>query len=293
MLQSMTGYGAYTKQIGNRDFSFEIKGVNSRYLDIRVYLPRDYYRLENEIKEQISKYVNRGKVDLYINIVALPDTNVEVVINENLFLEYYGKVNNAMDLVDNKQDINIDYILSQPDVLVTKELEINVEEEKEDILQAIGLACEEFVEMRTREADSLVVSIKEQLEEIQKQNEVIAKRAETVVDEYRVKLEARIEELLPDNVEVDQDKLSNEIAYFADKAGVDEELVRIDSHVEQFIFNLNESGKIGRKLDFLIQELNREINTVGSKSSDIIITNAVVELKSVIEEIREQVQNLE
>src|SRR6056297_2900844 len=293
MLQSMTGYGTHTKQIGNRDFTFEIKGVNHRYLDIRVHLPRDYYKLESEIKDLISNFVNRGKVDLYINVKTLPTTDIEVEVNEKLFAEYYNKINSALKNIKKKQEINIDYILSQPNILSTKEPEVEIDEQREDIYSAISEACKELVMMREKEAKNLVASIKEQLNQIESHLEIISKRADTVVVEYRKKLEEKITDLLPEDVAVDQDKLANEVAYYADKAGIDEEIVRVGSHVDQFYHNLKKEGKVGRKLDFLVQELNREINTIGSKSSDVTITNTVVEMKSIIEKIREQVQNLE
>ncbi len=293
MLQSMTGYGTHTKQIGNRDFTFEIKGVNNRYLDIRVHLPRDYYKLESEIKDLISNFVNRGKVDLYINVKTLPTTDIEVEINEKLLTEYYEKINSALENIKQEQKINIDYILSQPNIVSTKEPEIEIDDQREDILSAIAEACKELVNMRQMEAKNLVESIKEQLNQIETYLERVSERADTVVVEYKEKLEGKIKDLLPEDVDVDQDKLANEVAYYADKAGIDEEIVRVNSHVDQFYYNLKKDGKIGRKLDFLVQELNREINTIGSKSSDVTITNAVVELKSIIEKIREQVQNLE
>lgn len=293
MLQSMTGYGTHTKQIGNRDFTFEIKGVNNRYLDIRVHLPRDYYKLESEIKDLVSNFVNRGKVDLYINVKTLPTTDIEVEINEKLLTEYYEKINSALENIKQEQKINIDYILSQPNIVSTKEPEIEIDDQREDILSAIAEACKELVNMRQMEAKNLVESIKEQLNQIETYLERVSERADTVVVEYKEKLEGKIKDLLPEDVDVDQDKLANEVAYYADKAGIDEEIVRVNSHVDQFYYNLKKDGKIGRKLDFLVQELNREINTIGSKSSDVTITNAVVELKSIIEKIREQVQNLE
>jgi uncharacterized protein (TIGR00255 family) len=289
----MTGYGTYTTQIGNRDFTFEIKGVNNRYLDIRVHLPRDYYKLENEIKELISSFVNRGKVDLYINVKTLPSMDIEVEINEKLFKEYFEKINSTLKHFEQNQKVNIEYILSQPNIVSTKEPEIEIDEEKEDIFNAISKACEEFVNMRKLEAKTLISSIDSQLDEVITEIQSIEKRSDSVVIEYKQKLEEKIKDLLPTEVEIDKDKLANEVAYYADKAGIDEEIVRVESHVKQFRQNLNRSGKVGRKLDFLVQELNREINTIGSKSSDVTITNAVVELKSIIEKIREQVQNLE
>ncbi len=293
MLQSMTGYGTHATQIGNRDFTFEIKGVNNRYLDIRVHLPRDYYKLENDIKELISSFVNRGKVDLYVNVKTLPTMDIEVDINKKLFKEYFDKIDSTITDFNLDQNVNIEYILSQPNILTTKEPEINIEEEKEVFLSSIARACEEFVEMRKIEAKSLVSSIDSQLKEVLDEVRLIEDRSQTVVVEYKEKLEEKIKDLLPTGVDVDQDKLANEVAYYADKAGIDEEIVRVKSHVKQFYNNLNKSGKVGRKLDFLVQELNREINTIGSKSSDVTITNSVVELKSIIEKIREQVQNLE
>ncbi|MFP4456180.1 MAG: YicC/YloC family endoribonuclease [Clostridia bacterium] len=293
MLQSMTGYGMHTEQIGNRDFTFEVKGVNNRYLDVRVHLPRDYYKLESEIKDLISTFVNRGKVDLYINFKTLPDTDIEVEINEKLMNEYYHKISSALKGIKQEQKVNIDFILSQPNIVTTKEPEIEIDDQRDEILEAISKACKEFVSMRKMEANNLVKSINEQLNQIQTQLALVSERSNSVVIEYKEKLEEKIGDLLPEDVEVDQDKLANEVAYYADKAGIDEEIVRISSHVNQFHHNLKSERKVGRKLDFLVQELNREINTIGSKSSDVPITNAVVELKSIIEKIREQVQNLE
>jgi uncharacterized protein (TIGR00255 family) len=289
----MTGYGSSTLLIGNRDFSFEIKGVNNRYLDVRVHLPRDYYKLENDIKEKISSYVNRGKVDLYINYKTLPEASSKVDIDKALVKEYYGAIQNIADDFDYDDDISLQFILSQPNVMTLIEPEIELEEEKVHIINAVALACEEFVQMRENEATNLIKSIKGQLDSLSTEVDKVEKRSSLIVDEYKQKLEQRIKELLSDSVEVDQDRLANEVAYYADKAGIDEEIVRVHSHVDQFNKILKEDNKIGRKLDFLVQEFNREINTIGSKSSDVTITNSVVEMKSIIEKIREQVQNLE
>ncbi|MFW6030893.1 MAG: YicC/YloC family endoribonuclease, partial [Halanaerobiales bacterium] len=185
MLQSMTGYGMHTEQIGNRDFTFEVKGVNNRYLDVRVHLPRDYYKLESEIKDLISTFVNRGKVDLYINFKTLPDTDIEVEINEKLMNEYYHKISSALKGIKQEQKVNIDFILSQPNIVTTKEPEIEIDDQRDEILEAISKACKEFVSMRKMEANNLVKSINEQLNQIQTQLALVSERSNSVVIEYK------------------------------------------------------------------------------------------------------------
>lgn len=293
MLQSMTGYGSSAVNIGSRVYSIEIKGVNHRYLDIKIRLPREYYQFEETFRKEISQYITRGRVDVFIHYEKGVDSNKEIVVDKQLAQAYHQELKELAQMFQIAQQPSIEFIASRPDVIIMQEPELDLEESAAKISEALKEACSKFVSMRTTEAEVLAKAMKEQLTELQSYREQIKQRAPEVVKEYQAKLRERIELLLDKSVELNEDKLSNEIAFFADRASIDEELVRLDSHVRQFDDILTDGDTVGRKMDFLVQEMNREVNTIGSKSSDIEISRNVVEMKSIIEKIREQVQNIE
>ncbi|QOR36197.1 YicC family protein [Clostridium sp. 'deep sea'] len=293
MLQSMTGYGNSTVEIGNRNYTIELKGVNHRYLDIKIRLPREYFQLEEVIRKEISKDISRGRVDVYIHYDKNVDEDKEIIVDKNLAKVYYEQLTALVKEFKMKDSPSIEFIASRPDVVIMKEPEQDMEEVTKILLKAVNEASSKFKSMRIVEAKALSKTMINQLNELESYRQLVAKRSPEVVKEYKDKLQDRIKQLLDKNVEINQDRLCNEVVYFADRSSIDEEVVRLKSHVNQFKSIIEKGGPVGRKLDFLVQEMNREVNTTGAKSSDLEISSSVVEMKSIIEKIREQVQNIE
>ncbi len=293
MVMSMTGYGKgeYENQLYR--FKIEIKSVNHRYIDINIKSPRQIGYLEETIKKQIKEYLTRGKIDVYIYLEYLNESQVEVNIDTELARSYYSALEKLKDDLNLEDEIKLENILDITDLVKTKKRDVDEDAIWEVLSNGLNIALKNISSMREEEGRELKKDILLKMENINKNIEIIEKRSPQVVIEYKNKLNDRISELLENNTLLDKDRLSNEVAIFADKASIDEEIVRLKSHINQLYLILEEEDSIGRKLDFLIQEFNREINTIGSKSSDTIITENVVELKSDIEKIREQIQNIE
>ena len=293
MLQSMTGYGNSTVEIGNRNYTIELKGVNHRYLDIKIRLPREYFQLEEVIRKEISKDISRGRVDVYIHYDKNVDEEKEIIVDKNLAKVYYEQLTDLVKEFKMSDSPSIEFIASRPDVVIMKEPEQDMEEVTKILLKAVNEASSKFKSMRIVEAKALAKAMINQLNELESYRQRVAIRSPEVVKEYKDKLQDRIKQLLDKNVEINQDRLCNEVVYFADRSSIDEEVVRLKSHINQFKSIIEKGGPVGRKLDFLVQEMNREVNTTGAKSSDLEISSSVVEMKSIIEKIREQVQNIE
>lgn len=290
---SMTGYGKGEDENELYRFKIEIKSVNHRYIDINVKLPRQINYLEEVIKKETKEYLFRGKIDIYINLEYLNESQTDIEIDENLAKSYYNALTELKDNLNLKDEISLDNIVNIPDIIKTKRREIDEENILGVLKNALNISLKNISSMREKEGIELKNDILLKLINIKEYVKVIEDRSPTVVIEYKTKLNDRINELIENDTILDKDRLNNEVAFFADKASIDEEIVRLNSHIKQLELILKEEGSIGRKLDFLIQEFNREINTIGSKSSDTIITSHVVELKSEIEKIREQIQNIE
>ncbi len=293
MVMSMTGYGKGEYENELYRFKIEVKSVNHRYIDISVKSPRQISYLEETIKKQAKEYLIRGKIDIYINLEYLNESQIEVKIDSDLASSYYKAIEKLKKDLNLKDEIKLDNILNISDIVKTQNRDVDEDSVWEALSNALKIALEAISIMRLEEGKELKKDIILKIENIKTYIEVIEERAPEVVIEYKNKLNDRIKELIENTAILDKDRLSNEVAIFADKASIDEEIVRLNSHIKQLYLILDESGSIGRKLDFLIQEFNREINTIGSKSSDTIITAHVVELKSEIEKIREQIQNIE
>lgn len=294
LIKSMTGFGRGEMNDGIRSFTVEIKSVNHRYNDTLVKMPKHISYLEEGVKKQVRNAVNRGRVEVYINLEYVGEGEVEV----NVDLELAKSYRNALDLlckeIGLKNEFSVELFTKFPDILKTKKKEDDEDEVWLCLSQALDEALKNLVTMRTEEGEELAKNIRSKLLNIKGIVSEIEKRAPTIVIEYKEKLWNRIRELLEEKYEIDETKLANEVAYFADKSSIDEEIVRLYSHVNQFIDTLKtDEDSVGRKLDFLVQEMNREVNTIGSKVGDISITNFVVELKSEMEKIREQIQNIE
>lgn len=292
MIKSMTGYGRSVHENKGREYSVEIKSVNNRFSDINVKMPRSLNYLEEKIKKEILKSISRGKVDLYISFNNNSDTGKTIKINTEIAKTYINelkRLSNNADIIDN---INIMDISRFPDVL-----NIKIDEEAEEIIEqelmiALKRAIESFIDMREKEGSKIKQDLENRINVISDKIKQISNISSGLVDEYIVKLESRIKELLKTDV-VDQTRLSQEVVIYSDKCSVEEEITRLKSHISQFLNLTNENIAVGKKLDFLIQEMNRETNTIGSKANNLEITNLVVDIKTELENIREQVQNIE
>ena len=295
MIRSMTGYGRGEGAYDGVNITIELRSVNNRYLDCGIKMPRTYIFAEEALKERVQSKVGRGKVDVFVNIAHIGGEALSVTVNEELAKSYIDALWRLYEL-GNGQTVQMDYRATDlarfPDVLTVEKQEEDMDSMKAQLLEVLDLAIEDFNAMRTREGAKLAEDILSRAETIESLTAVVEERSPKTVAEYRARLEAKMQEVLQ-NVQIDQNRLLTEAAIFADKVAVDEETVRLRSHLEQLRDMLAKGGAVGRKLDFLIQEFNREANTIGSKCNDIDITRTVVDIKAEIEKIREQVQNIE
>lgn len=293
MIRSMTGYGKGEHENQLYRFSVEMKSVNHRYNDIYIRMPKHISYLEEKIKRIIKNEIKRGKIDVFINLEYLEDSAMDVKVDIPLAKSYKSALNELILELDLKDYVKLNNILHMDNVINSERKDVDEEEIEDCLKKAINIGLEQMVNMRMAEGKELKEDMILKLKNVEENLIFIEKRAPNVVLEYKEKLSERIEELLNDDIDLDEDKLNNEVAFFADRSSIDEEIVRLKSHIKQFYLILEEENSIGRKLDFLIQELNREINTIGSKSNDISISKLVVDIKSELEKIREQVQNIE
>jgi uncharacterized protein (TIGR00255 family) len=291
MIKSMTGFGRGEASQDHITFSVDIKTVNHRYSDIAVRMPRTVSALEEKVREYIGTKLNRGKMDIYINYDSFgQDTKVKV--DTNLAAAYVEALQTLKTQFGAKDDITLSLLTRFSDVL-----KLDTEEQDLDFLwgilrKALEQAVEALVEMRSREGERLRWDMLNKLDSIKGAVDEIAAKSATLVDEYRNKLYEKIKELAKD-IQLDENRLLTEVAIFADKSTIDEEIVRLGSHIQELKKTLSLKVPVGKKLDFIVQEMNREINTIGSKCSDLSVVNSVIEVKSIIEKIREQVQNIE
>lgn len=292
MIRSMTGFGRGDCQEDGKEFQVEIKTVNHRYSDVFIKMPRQVGFLEEKVRDMVGKAISRGKIDVYVTYNNSGDDSKSVMFDEALAKTYISAVEALRDKFGLRDDISVSLISKYPDVLKVEQAE-----EDEDKLwlmlnAAVENALSSLINMREIEGEGLKTDLLARALYIEKILREISLRAPEVVREYKLKLETRIKDLL-EQQNMDENRLAMEIAIFADRCSIDEEIVRLGSHLGQMKETLNIQQPIGRKLDFLIQEMNREINTIGSKANDLAITRNVVEIKSEIEKMREQVQNIE
>lgn len=293
MIKSMTSFGRAQSEEGkDLCFSIEMKSVNHRYLDINIRMPKTMLSLEERIRNIISKRLNRGKVDVFINYKNYSNSSGKAVLNMELARSYYTCLKEIADNLDVADDISVTKIARFPDVITIEEQEENLEEIFREIAPLVESSLNLMEEMRLREGLKLKEDILVKLELIENDVKKIEELADTVPKNYKKKLEERLNELLS-GVDIDESRIALEVAIFSDKAAVDEEITRLKSHLGQIRNTLALDEPIGRKLDFIIQEMNREANTIASKSSDINMTNIVIEIKNTLEKIREQIQNIE
>ena len=292
MIRSMTGYGRGRAELNCRDITVEIRSVNNRFLDCTVKMPHAYAFAEDAVKTRIKCGVARGKLDVYVTILSIGADKSVIALNESVAESYISALRQLRDKYDLRDDISVMNISRFPDVLsVTKEEE-DVESLTADICSVLDSALENYTAMRETEGERLKADIEGRLDTILAFTSKVEERSPETVSKYRERLEARMREVLENN-SIDESRIVTEAAILADKIAVDEETVRLRSHVSQLRGMLEEGGAIGRKADFLIQEFNREANTIGSKCTDLDISKVVVNIKAEIEKIREQIQNIE
>ena len=288
----MTGYGRGENTVNGYTITVELRSVNNRYLDCNVRIPRLYLFAEEAIKSRVQNTISRGKVDVFVTLESTGEQKLNVSLNKPVADGYYTALRELANTYELSNDISVSLLSRFPEVLVAEKAEDNVEQTAKDICSVLDHALADFDQMRTREGARLKDDILSRALTIEEKVSLVEKRSPETVSEYRARLEARMNEVLA-NTQLDPARILTEAAIFADKVAVDEETVRLRSHIAQLREMLEKGGAVGRKLDFLIQEFNREANTIGSKCSDIEIARHVVDVKAEIEKIREQIQNLE
>lgn len=291
-LLSMTGYGSAKGSVEGQEITVELKSVNNRYLDCSVRLPRNFLFAEDTVKQAVSAGVSRGKVDVFVSAQASQDSGTVVSVNEELARGYRDAVARIAETLGLESGLNAFSLARFPDVLTAERRELDKDKAAAALSEITAKAVEEFNAMREREGERLRRDMLGKLETIEGLVSVVEERSPQTVKEYRERLEARLRDILADR-SLDEQRVITEAAIFADRTAVDEETVRLRSHIAQFRTMLEEGSPIGRKMDFLVQEFNRESNTIGSKCSDASLAKVVVDLKSEIEKIREQLQNVE
>ena len=294
MIKSMTGFGRSEYNDGKRNIIVEIKTVNHRYADISVRMPRRYSFVEDKVKTTIKEKIKRGKIDVSIMVENLTENDVNIKLNTMIAQQYYDNLKELQRQFDVTGDITLQYLAGMPDVLKSIPDVDDEEEMTKCILQPVREAAANLEEMRMVEGEKLAQDLIMRVEIITGLVDQIEERAELVPKAYTEKLRERIQELIGNSVTVPEDRILVEAAIFADKCNITEELTRLNSHMDQMKSIIEKSSQPdGKKLDFLVQEMNREANTIGSKANDITVTNLMLQVKAEIEKIREQVQNIE
>ena len=288
----MTGYGSAKGMSGKTAVSIELRSVNNRFLDCSVRSPRGFATVEDAVKEHVQKYISRGKVDVFITIDSSQSDNVSITVNRPLADAYYAAIRELSETYSIPNDNSAVSLARIPDVLRVEKTELDIEALTADICTILDEALEGFDVMRSAEGRRLYDDISARLDEIERLTSLAEERSPQTVAEYRSRLLAKMTEVLQ-STNIDENRILLEAALFADKVAINEEIVRLRSHVSQLRGMLDSGVPVGRKIDFLIQELNREANTIGSKGNDTEMAHIVVDLKAEIEKVREQVQNIE
>lgn len=292
MIKSMTGFGRYEIVEEERKITVEMKSVNHRYLDVTIKMPKKLNFFETAIRNELKNYIQRGKVDVFVTYEDFTESNICVKYNKELAAEYMKYLEQMQKDFSLDNDIRVSALSRYPEVLSMEEQTIDEEELWQLLDRAVKGAAEGFVESRIREGENLRNDLIAKLDGMLGHVDYITKRSPEIIEEYKQKLTDKVKELLSD-AQIDESRLLMEVTIFADKVCLDEELVRLRSHIETTKDNLVQGGSIGRKLDFIAQEMNREANTILSKTNDLEVSNHAIELKTEIEKVREQIQNIE
>lgn len=292
LIRSMTGYGRGEAVVHGRSITVEVRSVNNRYLDCTVKMPRIYIFAEDAVKTRVQEHISRGKVDVFFTIGPSENGDVTISVNKPVADGYYAALCALRDGYGLKDDISTSLLSRFQDVFLVEKTQEDLEVVSTDLCSVLELALEDFDAMRTREGEKLRQDVENRAKTIAGLTGRVEERAPGIVADYRARLTTRMQEVLQ-NTQLDEGRILTEAAIYADKVAVDEELVRLRSHLSQLDHMLKQGGSIGRKLDFLIQEFNREANTIGSKCNDIETAGYVVDIKAELEKIREQIQNIE
>ena len=292
MIKSMTGFGRCELQEADRKITVEMKSVNHRYLDVTIKMPKKLNFFEAAIRNELKNYIQRGKVDIFITYEDYTESNVCVKYNKELAAEYLEYLNQMAKEFSLDNDVRVSTLSRFPEIFTMEEQTIDEETLWNLLDRAVRGAAEGFVETRIKEGENLKDDLCQKLNGMLEHVVFITERSPEIIEEYKTKLTDKVKELLEDS-QIDENRLLQEVTIYADKVCVDEELVRLKSHIEAMRDALLQGGSIGRKLDFIAQEMNREANTILSKSGDLEITNRAIELKTEIEKVREQIQNIE
>lgn len=293
MIKSMTGFGRGECNIDNRSMTIEMKSVNHRYCDINIRMPRKLIYLENTLKGMIKNELTRGKIDVFVTYQDNSEKSSSIVYNESLATQYMGYFNKMADEFNIENDVYVSSLSRYPEVLKLEDQDDDDEEILQElVMTALKEAISKISETRFTEGQLLKVDLKAKLNEMLVYVDKLKEISPAVIEDYRVKLETRIAEMM-DQTLLDKDRLALEVAVFADKSCVDEEIVRLESHITHMRDTLDSKEAVGRKLDFISQEMNREANTVLSKANNINVANQGIDLKTLIEKVREQIQNIE
>lgn len=292
MIKSMTGFGRCEFTDEKRKFTVELKSVNHRYLDVNIKMPKKLNFFESSIRALLKEYIERGKADVYITYEDYTEDNYALKYNSALAAQYLDYLNRMAEEFGLENDIRVSNLSRYPDVLVMEEQDVDEKELWDGLERALRGACEQFVASRIKEGESLKVDLIDKLDHMISYVDFIEKRSPQIMEEYRKRLEDKIKEILGDR-QMDDGRIATEVTIYADKVCVDEETVRLRSHINTTKDTLLEGGSIGRKLDFIAQEMNREANTILSKANNIEISDTGINLKTSIEKVREQIQNIE
>ncbi len=292
MIKSMTGFGRCEVAENSRKFTVEIKSVNHRYLDVNIKVPKALNFFETAIRSELKSYISRGKVDVFVSYEDYSERTSTVRYNRDVAQEYLKFMTQMGQEFGLDNDVRVSVLARFPEVFSMEEASVDEEELWKELRRAVTGAAEMFVDARIAEGGNLKEDLLEKLKNMRRLVEFISERSPRIVTEYRRKLEEKVRELLED-MELDEGRLLTEVTIFADKVCVDEEIVRLRSHIDTTAATLQAGGSVGRKLDFIAQEMNREANTILSKANDLEISNCAIELKTEIEKVREQIQNIE
>lgn len=293
MIKSMTGYGRARHTSENISILVEMKSVNHRYSDVSVRLPKSLLIYEEKVKRLVQQQVHRGKIDVFITVEGDHFVERSLVVDWDLLSQYVSTIEAIKQEHQLSSTLSVRDLMMLPELFQVTENERVTDEFENVLLETVSEAAQQLVAMREREGDVLKQNLYEKLQHMSRVHDHLEGYAPTVASAYEQRLEQKIRSLLQDDMEVSEDRILTEVAVFSEKASIDEELTRVKSHLSQFHAILSTGGVVGRKLDFLVQELNREINTIGSKANDVNISREVVELKSELEKIKEQIQNIE
>ena len=292
MVRSMTGFGRERMVLNGRDILVEIKSVNHRYSELTVKVPRAYSYIEEPLKKLVHNDISRGKTELMISITNAETSDAVVKLNLSIAQGYINALKDANNMLGLMNDLSLSQIMNFPDVFNVSKAEDNEDDILNDVKQVTAAASKKFLSMRECEGMKLSADICSRLDFVEKMVKQIDQLSPEITDNYRKRLYARLSEILGDS-SIDQQRILTEVAIFAEKTAVDEETVRLLSHISQFRNLIDDENIVGRKLDFIVQEMNREVNTIGSKAQSLDITKIVIDIKSEIEKIREQIQNIE